>query len=192
MIVGITGSIATGKSVAGSYFKEKGYDVINTDLINKELLEQKKHIKNINKLLFNIKSNVLNKLEVSKLIFSDQTKKKTLEDYLHPIIYEIVKKKLKSIKKRPVFIEVPLLFETNFVDLCDKILVVYTDEDTQINRLIKRDHITKTEAKKRISAQMALSEKIKLADYKVDNSNTLEETYQSLDQIIDALLKEEK
>ncbi len=192
MIVGITGSIATGKSVAGSYLKEKGYDVINTDLINKELLEQKKHIKNINKLLFNIKSNVLNKLEVSKLIFSDQTKKKTLEDYLHPIIYEIVKKKLKSIKKRPVFIEVPLLFETNFVDLCDKILVVYTDEDTQINRLIKRDHITKTEAKKRISAQMALSEKIKLADYKVDNSNTLEETYQSLDQIIDALLKEEK
>lgn len=187
MIIGITGSIATGKSLVANYFKDQGFKVINTDEINYHLLNEENHIKNINKLLFNIDSNILNKSNVRDLIFNNPDKKKELENYLHPIIYRIVIDEINLNKGNLTFVEVPLLYETNFKELVDKVIVVYADETTQINRLIKRDKISLEEAKLRINAQISLTDKVKLADYIIDNSKKEKHTFKQLKKLLEKL-----
>lgn len=179
--IGITGSIGTGKSVVSDYFRRLGHLVISADQINSELLEKEAVITKINQLLFNINSLTLDKKQVSKLIFSDEFKKKQLEDYLHPLIYA----KIKAIiadneKEKIVFLEIPLLYETNFKELTDYVIVVYASEQTQIKRIKARDNIRESDVKKRIKGQMPLKEKLFQADYVVDNSGTLSQTEKQL------------
>lgn len=178
--IGITGSIATGKSVASKFFESLGHLVISADIINEELLKEKEVIKEINKLLFKEDAIILNKKRVAELIFNEQEAKLKLESYLHPLIYEEIKKIINNSKEELIFIEVPLLYETNFINLVDYVLVIYADEEAQIKRIVKRDSISELEAIKRIKGQMPLKEKLLKADYVINNSNTLKETKQEL------------
>lgn len=188
MIIGITGSIGTGKSFIGNYFKNKGYKVIDTDEINANLLKKKKHVKNINMLLFNKKSKTLNKNEVRQLIFTNKEAKTKLEQYLHPLIY---KKTLNELNKRNqlTFVEIPLLFETDFIYLIDQVIVVYTDEQTQIKRLQERNKLTEAEIKNIISNQMPLEEKKSRADYLINNNQTKEDVEKELNLLLKKLLR---
>lgn len=179
--IGITGSLGTGKSLVSNYFKEKGHLVISADEINNELLKQKKIVKKINMLLFNKKSKVLNKKLIAESIFNDFNKKEQLEAYLHPLIYKRIAKIINKSKEKVVFIEVPLLYETNFIDLVDYVIVVFTDLENQIDRIVKRDNISKEEAMKRINSQMPLKDKISKADYVINNSNSVTKTINQLD-----------
>lgn len=178
--IGITGSLASGKSTASNFFIEKGHLVISADKINENLLKEKTVIKHINMLLFNEKSNVLDKKRVAKVIFSDNQKKKSLEDYLHPLIYKEIETLIKSSLEEIVFLEIPLLYETNFRDLVDYVIVVYSDINTQIKRLEKRDGIDEKEAIKRINVQMPIKEKLLMANYVIDNSKSIENTNEQL------------
>lgn|SRR5690554_894529 len=187
--IGITGSLGTGKSQASNFFKKQGHLVISADLINKELLEEKEVIVNINKILFNIESSTLDKEKVRNLIFSNKNKKKELELYLHPLIYAKIKEILSSSKEEIVFLEIPLLYETNFIDLTDYVIVIYADKEVQIKRIKQRDNISKTEAIKRIKSQMPLKEKLLKADYVINNSNTQKETEKQLKTWYDNYLR---
>lgn len=178
--IGITGSLGTGKSAASNFFKTQGHLVISADLINKELLEEKEVIININKMLFNVESSTLDKQKIRNLIFSNENKKKELELYLHPLIYLKIKDILASSNEKIVFLEIPLLYETNFIDLTDYVIVIYADKEVQIKRIIQRDSITKQEAIKRINSQMPLKDKLLKADYVIDNSNTQKDTEKQL------------
>lgn len=179
--IGITGSLASGKSTVSEFFQAKGHLVISADEINKQLLKEEKHILHINELLFARVSEVLDKKKIAQLIFADKEKKKALEEYLHPLIYLEMKKILNASNEEVVFLEIPLLYETNFRELVDYVIVVSVDEKTQIKRIMKRDKLTVEEAYKRIKGQMPLKEKVSKADYVIDNSKNIKKTHQQLD-----------
>ncbi|MCK9492757.1 MAG: dephospho-CoA kinase [Acholeplasmataceae bacterium] len=179
--VGITGSIGSGKTLASNFFKELGYKVLDADQLNQSLLKTEAVIKKINRSLFNQDSNNLDKSLIKDVIFNDKTKKKTLENILHPIIYQMMEDELKTLEQEEiVFIDVPLLFEAGFDKLTDYNLVIYSSLEQQVNRLILRDKIDKNTAILRIKGQWDIKDKIGKADYVINNDESVEVTYQQL------------
>lgn len=188
--VGITGSIGTGKTLASNFFKEKGYTVLDADLINQALLKDEKVIQEINHKLFDLESKVLDKKKVRELIFSNPKKKEVLESILHPTIYIKMEKALKKLEHDAiVFLDVPLLFEAEFDQLTDYNLVIFASKDHQIDRLIKRDSITKQEALLRIKAHFDIRQKMRLGDYVINNDESVENTLEQLNQWLENFKK---
>ena len=175
MIIGITGSIATGKSTLSKYLQELGYKVINTDELAHQVLTFPDVIKKIGILISKdvVEGGIINRKLLGKIVFNDSEKLRILNEITHPEIFKLTKKLTKEIEG-VVFIEIPLLFETNFTEIVDKTLVIYADQEEQVKRLTKRNNLSKDEAINLINKQMSLNEKVKLADYTIDNSTTIE------------------
>ncbi|MDD2575316.1 MAG: dephospho-CoA kinase [Acholeplasmataceae bacterium] len=179
--VGITGSIGSGKTLATNFFKELGYKVLDADQMNQDLLKNEAVVKEINRSLFNKDSKILDKTLIKEVIFKDKTKKETLENILHPIIYKMMEEALKTLEQEEiVFIDVPLLFEAGFDKLTDYNLVIFTSEEQQVKRLIKRDKIDKNTAYLRIKGHWDIKEKMNKSDYVINNDESVEFTYQQL------------
>ncbi|MFU8792435.1 MAG: dephospho-CoA kinase [Acholeplasmataceae bacterium] len=186
IIVGLTGGIATGKSTASTYLKQKGVPIIDSDLIvhnlyleNQEMLDQIKEAFSID-----IRSSK-DKKALAKIIFSDENARKTLNDIIHPYVFKVIKKELKAYKDaHKVVIDMPLLFEVGYEASCDQTVLITASEKTQMNRLIERDGLTQTEAKKRVRAQMPMKEKIEKADIVIENDQTIQQLYEKLDLFI--------
>ncbi len=176
-IIGLTGSIASGKSTVSSKLKQLGYQIIDCDEINHTILL------NGNIGYTNVvaefgpdildENNEIDRKKLGNIIFNDKTLKEKLNQILHPLIKSIVKEEIDKVEDGLVFLDCPLLFETDFHELCDLKIVVYVNMDTQISRLMERDKITFPEALKKIYAQMSLDEKLALADYVLDNCHSL-------------------
>jgi dephospho-CoA kinase len=112
--------------------------------------------------------------KLSEIIFKDRIEREFLNKIVHPYVFkqiEIEKKFLKS--SSIIVIDMPLLYEVSYQKKCDYVLVVYVDLKTQLRRLMKRSHLTKSDALNRINAQMPLEEKAKLADVVLDNNKTI-------------------
>ena len=190
--IGITGSIASGKSEVTKYLKTKKYLVIDSDEISRKLMDEKKVI---NQVVENFGKDLLinNKIDRKKLaaiIFNDENKKELLNSIIHPLVKNKILKQIdEHATEDLIFIDVPLLFEAKFTDLVDYIIVVNVDENTQIERLMKRDNIDKEYAIKKINSQMPLSEKCKMANFIIDNSLDLCYTYKQIDEIVNILVK---
>ena len=186
-VIGLTGSIASGKSTVSAKLKALGYKIIDCDEINHEIL--KNGNVGYNAVLAEFGKEILdenqeiNRLELGKLIFGNPVLKEKLNRILHPLIKEIVIDKINALEG-VIFLDCPLLFETDFHELCDLKIVVYVNLDTQIQRLRDRDHISFPEALKKIYAQMSLEDKLALADYVIDNCHS----YSDLDWQIKQLL----
>ena len=179
--VGITGSIGSGKTLATNFFKELGYKVLDADQMNQDLLKNEAVVKEINRSLFNKDSKILDKTLIKEVIFKDKTKKETLENILHPIIYKMMEEALKTLEQEEiVFIDVPLLFEAGFDKLTDYNLVIFTSEEQQVKRLIKRDKIDKNTSYLRIKGHWDIKEKMNESDYVINNDESVEFTYQQL------------
>jgi dephospho-CoA kinase len=170
----LTGSIATGKSSVATLFKDDGFEMIDADSIAHQILDTK--YLEIAQLFGNevIKEQRVNRKALGTIVFSDAQKRKDLEDLLHPLIYEKIEIEAKKLdqKERPYFIDIPLFFESNRYAI-SKVLVVYTPEKLQLQRLMNRDNSTRKEAQKRIDTQISIEEKVKKARYVIDNSGTL-------------------
>jgi dephospho-CoA kinase len=188
--IGLTGGIASGKSFAADYIKSKGYRVIDADLITKTLLKD-------DTVLLEIKSafptvfqhDQLDKKALADMIFSDSSKKRTLEAIIHPRVYQAMRQALTLYLDEPfVILDVPLLYETYQADLYDMVMVIYVDHSTQLKRLMTRDQLTEKEALARINAQMPLSEKIEKADIVIDNTQDKQSTQKRLDKIIETFI----
>lgn len=188
MIIGLTGSIATGKSTLSKYLKDLGYLVINTDDIAHQVLTFPHIIKKIESLVNKdvVESGIINRKKLGDVVFNDSEKLRILNNITHPEIYRITKDLIEK-QSGVVFVEVPLLFETNFTSLVDKIIVISADEKIQIKRLKKRNKITTNEAINLINKQMSLNEKARLADYVIDNSSTIKHMER---QVLNLLEKE--
>ncbi|MDY0363157.1 MAG: dephospho-CoA kinase [Bacilli bacterium] len=188
MIIGLTGSIATGKSTLSKYLKDLGYLVINTDDIAHQVLTFPHIIKKIESLVNQdvVESGIINRKKLGDIVFNDSEKLRILNNITHPEIYRITKDLIEK-QSGVVFVEVPLLFETNFTSLVDKIIVISADEKIQIKRLKKRNKITTNEAINLINKQMSLNEKARLADYVIDNSSTIKHMER---QVLNLLEKE--
>ncbi len=192
MIIGITGSIACGKSTVSGYLKSKGYVVIDADKIGHEALDSD-YVKEKLILTFGndiLENNKINRRKLGELVFGNSNNLNILNSIIHP---EIRRRILEEIDKNNdqefIFIDVALLFEAKFDDLVDKIIVVYVDKNTQLTRLMKRNSISKKEALSRIVSQMSPIEKAKLGDYTVNNNLDVINTYEQVDKVLSELKK---
>lgn len=194
MILGLTGGIASGKSTVSSIFEKYGIYIADADKIAKELGNRKDVIEEIgekiSKDVINGTGN-LDRARLKEIVFSDKSKLETLNKIFHPKIREEFKKiKLNSSKNDIIIFDVPLLFETGMYTLCDKNILVYVDENIQIERLIARDSISKELAKKIIDSQMSLDEKKLKSDILIENNSSLEELEKKVEIVYKKILEE--
>lgn len=192
MIIGITGSIACGKSTVSNYLKSKGYIVIDADKIGHEALDDD-YVKEKLVLAFGneiLEDNKISRQKLGELVYGNSSNLNVLNSIIHPEIRKKILEKIdKNNDKELIFIDVALLFEAKFDDLVDKIIVVYVDKNTQLTRLMKRNSISKKEALSRIVSQMSPIEKAKLGDYTVNNNLDVINTYEQVDKVLSELKK---
>ena len=190
MNIGITGSIACGKSTVSNYLKEKGYTIIDADklghiaLTSDEIKEKLK--KNFGLTI--LENNEISREKLGKLVFGNDENLKILNSIVHPYIRKIILQLQENHRdERFVFLDIALLFEAGFEDLVEKIIVVHVDEKIQLARLMSRNALSKEQAMFRIESQMSSKDKSILGNYVIDNGGTKEETYKQIDLIIEAL-----
>lgn len=189
MIIGITGSIATGKSTVTSYLIKKGYLVIDSDKIVHEELKNPVIIENIRVTFgdFIVDDGIINRKKLGQIIFNDPEKRQALNDIIHP---GVIKAILSIPKEQITFVDVPLLYEVNLEYLFDMIVVVYVREDIQLKRLIERDQISEDFARKKIATQMNIEIKKIKADFVINNENSIEDTHKQIDQLLRSINNE--
>lgn len=188
--IGITGSIACGKSTVSNYLKDKGYTIIDADKLGHIALTSDEVREKLEKSfgLRIIENNEISREKLGKLVFGNEENLKILNSIVHPYIRrQILQLQEKHSDERLVFLDIVLLFEAGFEDLVEKIIVVHINEKEQLTRLMNRNSLSSEAAMNRIKSQMSSEDKSKLGDYVINNSNTKEETYRQIDLILDEL-----
>ena len=190
MRIGLTGGIASGKSTVSRYLASLGIEVIDGDLLAREVLvlypEILLYLKDTyGDLIF--QKGELDRRTLGRIIFQDEKKKKAYLDIIMPKIIEEARKRLKEAKESFVVLDAALLFEEGLEKDVDITVTVFVPYEVQLERLLKRDSLTVSEAVSRIRSQMPLEEKRRRADHVVDNSGSREETYQQINEILKSL-----
>ncbi len=185
----LTGSIATGKSTVSKALTASGFHIIDADQIAHKILdEQYLTIADMfgEKL---ITDGRVDRKALGAIVFADSTKRKELEDLLHPLIYNEIERlsMQQDLLKKPYFIDIPLFFEGERYPI-KKSLVIYTTKVQQLERLISRDGYTKEEALDRIKTQIPVEEKRKRATYVIDNSGTLTQLKEECERVKEEIL----
>lgn len=191
MIVGITGSIASGKSLVTSYLLEKGFKVIDSDKIVKEQLAKPEIVQLLTTYFGNeiITGGEVNRLALGTIIYNNEEKRLLLNSLIHPLVISEIKRLTKNLREM-VFVDVPLLYEAKMEAMFDKIIVVDVRPDLQIKRLMKRDQITEEQAQLKINSQWSLELKKARADFIIDNSGRRTHTQFQIEQILRSLKNE--
>ncbi|MBS3811903.1 MAG: dephospho-CoA kinase [Halanaerobiales bacterium] len=189
MIIGLTGGIATGKSLVSKTLRELGIKVIDADQIAHRVLNRTEVIDKIKeefgREIINNKGEIDRK-KLGEIVFSEHVKLKKLEEITHPTILDVIDQKLKEYKKQDLIVlDAPLLFETYLDQKVDETWVVYAEEPTQIERLQKRDGLDYFEAKCRIDVQMPLKEKVQRADQVINNEGTKQELRRKVVKLVE-------
>ncbi|MBN2570697.1 MAG: dephospho-CoA kinase [Ignavibacteriales bacterium] len=184
--IGITGGIGTGKSLIANYYKEKGYPVINADEIAKEISSSKNQVKkNIIKEfgIDSFASNKLNTKYLAEIVFSSPENVKKLNSIIHPILKKALQKMMEyELKKSDiVFVEAALIYEAKFDHLFDYVLLVTSDIDIRINRIIQRDKSSKEKILARIKNQLSDEILRQKADFIIENDSSIENLYKKAD-----------
>ena len=183
--IALTGSIATGKSTVASLMTLNGMRVIDADSISHEILEANSFwVKETFGEEF-LKNGKVDRPALGKLIFSDPEAKKTLEEFLHPLIRAEIEERSKKQDsfKFPYLIDIPLFFESKAYDIKDSV-VVYTPSELQLERFMKRNGFSKEESLKRIASQMPIDEKKARATWVIDNSKDLKHLQNEVEKFV--------
>lgn len=192
MIIGLTGSIASGKSTVSEMLKHSGYPIIDADLVARQVVEPGSGTLEQIEQAFGPEvireDGTMDRPKVGELIFNDPAKRKILNDIIHPAIrQEMLRQRHEYMTEgyKTIIMDIPLLFESRLQHLVDKILVVSVTEENQFNRLVERNGFTEKEARARISSQLPMSVKEDGADAVIYNNGTLDETKWQLNRILD-------
>ena len=178
--IGLTGGIATGKTTISNYIRQyKRIPIVDSDNLSKELIKPntdgyKKIIDHFGtKIIDNLSSEkIINRKLLREIIFRDEKQREWIQNYLHPLIKEkIIEKCYQYKNSRIVLLEIPLLFEAKFTDICTEIWLVKCPREIQVKRLIERDKIREDEASRIINIQLNFETKSKLSDIILDNSD---------------------
>jgi dephospho-CoA kinase len=178
-VIGLTGGIASGKSLVSQILAGLGMTVIDADDVSHELMAKDKAVKQ--KVVETFGAGVLtaggdvDRGKLGGIVFRDPGTRKDLERIMHPRILAQLRKRAQE-SSADVVLEIPLLIEQGGHERVDLVVVVYTTRERQVQRLMGRDGITREEAIRRIDAQLPLAEKVSYAHYVIDNSGTVEET----------------
>lgn len=191
-IIYLTGGIATGKSTVAKIFEEFGAKVVDADKIVHKLLEEDRSIREKivevfgNGVIGN--SGKIDRRKLGSIVFGDKNKLELLERIIHPKVMEEIAREISESTCELIVLEIPLIFEKK-MDL-HPVVVVYAPREIQIERLRKRDGLSDSEISARLSAQVDIEIKKKLADYVIDNSGSLEETRKQVRNLVEILTKD--
>ncbi|MEW6187038.1 MAG: dephospho-CoA kinase [Thermodesulfobacteriota bacterium] len=191
LLLGVTGSIGTGKSTVAKMLEELGAPIIDFDILSREVVEPGKPGYQDIVAFFGeqilAEDKTLDREKLREIVFGDMEKRKKLEGFTHPRIGEAYNKRVEELSQgdKPVIIQVviPLLIETHMQAMFDHLLMVYAPEEVQLKRLMARDQISEELAMKIIRSQMSVEEKKGYCDLIVDNSGTLEETRKQVEEV---------
>lgn len=190
MILGLTGSIGSGKSTVSDMLKKEGFEIFDADKIARELMESKEVKLQIKKAFGNFifdENDNLDRKALKNIVFNKRDKLKILNSIIHPRVIGYYKN-IANLKSKEIKIfDVPLLFETGIDKYCDKILVIDIDEDIQIERVMKRDTLDKELVKKIISSQSEREDRLSKADYIITNNSSLDELENNVKKLIEEL-----
>ena len=176
-VIGITGGIATGKSVVTSYLRAHGYEVIDADVVVRELQEVGGAlyiaIRDTFGEAYFLENGDLDRAKFGALIFSDAEARAKLSAVQDDIIRTELFKRCANSRLELVFMDIPLLFERAYTGF-NETWLVYAPQDVQLKRLMKRNDLSESEALLRIKAQMPIDEKRSLATRIIENCDTIE------------------
>ncbi len=190
MIIGITGSIGSGKTTAAKLFSRHWYNRIDADEIAHELMKRnsvayKEVVNNFGNKILDKNKNI-NKKKLGDLVFNNSSKLKKLNSIMHPIIILNIKKRIAEIKKRcpaktRIVIDAPLLLETEAKNLIDKVIVIKCNKG---NILKRNKKFPKEQIERILKSQMPLNEKLKYADFLINNNKDLNHLKNQVERII--------
>ena len=193
-VIGLTGGIATGKSTVSNYLLSLGIPVIDADLISREVVEpgQPGLLKLLQKFGPEIltQDGQLNRPALAQKLFHNEAVRQQVNQLLHPLIYDRMFERVAAFQSQGealVFLDIPLLFETQTKNLFDDIWLVYVPETIELERLMKRDQLSQEAAVARIASQLSIEEKRLLADVIIDNSGTIEVTLAQVKSLLDSM-----
>lgn len=197
LIVGLTGGIATGKSAVTKMFEERGAVIVDFDVMSRDIVEPdtpawKDIVDYFGESILN-DDRTLNRAKLGDIVFADTEKRKKLEGFIYPRLFEEYNRRIREIEQSNpgalVLADTPLLFEANLQDFFNKIVVVYATSEQQIRRLTERDGLERDAVLARLEAQMPTEEKLKHADFVIDNCGSTEDLEQEVEKIFDELQK---
>jgi dephospho-CoA kinase len=181
--VGLTGSIAVGKSQVVRMFAELGCHVIDADRIARDVVApETEGLKSVVATFGDVLNpdGTLDRPKLGQMVFADEAKRQKLNSLLHPLIIAAQDDQIRELESRDpegiVIIDAALMIESGGYERLDKLVVVYCDPEIELERLMKRDGLSRTAAQARINTQMPQEEKKKYADHLIDTSGSLDAT----------------
>ena len=203
-VIGLTGGIGSGKSEAAGYLQSLGAARIDADAISRALTGDPRAASepHFGEALPRIREafgdgvfqpdGALDRAKLGALVFSDAARRRALEAILHPMIQQVMLRRMDDAARegaKIVILDVPLLFETGMDALCDETWVVYAGRETQIARIVARDGMSREAAEARIDSQMSTEARIERADFAISTERPIEKTRAELAQLFHAALK---
>ena len=187
MLIAITGGVGSGKSAVMEILKSFGANVLSADEVNDEIIKDPEYIEKISKLFDGVvKDGRIDRVALGKKVFYDEKAMKKLNDLAHPLIIAETKKRIAKMDGA-IFVEVPLLVESNMQDMFDRIWLVKASRELRLKRMLLRDTISEEYAKRIMAIQATDKIRMKYATDVIENSgdenqlyNRVHELYQSL------------
>ena len=198
LLVGLTGSIATGKSTVSRMFAHLGARVLDADLLAREVVMpgQPAYLKIVEEFGHHVvqEDGTLDRKALGAIVFADPARRKRLEEITHPAIGARQQRILSVLDEEAfegiVIWDAALLFEGGGDAKMNRVVVAYADPETELARLVTRDGLTEADARERIACQMPVAEKAKRAHYVIDNSGDRADTERQVKSVYGALLAE--
>ncbi|MDL2237276.1 dephospho-CoA kinase [Christensenellaceae bacterium OttesenSCG-928-K19] len=187
-IIGLMGNSGSGKSTVADYLKAKSAYIIDADEVSHRICEVGQPglaaVKERFDPYFFNEDGSLNRRRMGRFVFANKAELRKLEDVLHPIILQEVKRELKEHKESIVVIDCALLIKTNLYLLADEVWLVKAETDTKIERICGRDHIPYDQALNRLRNQMPDSEMLRYADVVLMNDGSKEMLLEQVDEYL--------
>ena len=195
--IAVTGSAGSGKSLACNYFSELGLIMFDCDQIAREVVEP--GMQTYNDIIGFFGKEIvqndgfLNRVKLRKIISNDEKMRKSLENLIHPAIMNNLFSKIKKVEasgEKAVVVEIPLLFELNLIEKFDYIITVAGQDNDLVERIVKRDNVSKQDAQNILSIQFSQKEKIKRSDFVIWNTSGIDELKACVGRLYKKIKKE--
>jgi len=185
LIIGITGTFGSGKTAVSNFIRER-YAVYNAD----DLAHQAINVSEIQAELVKrwgngiITNDIVDRKKIAEQVFKNELELKYLNSLIHPVVLDKMQKIIENCSEKIIFFEVPLLFESNLTNCFDYIILVHTDYDIKLQRLLSQTSYSKDEINARLDTQMDDKDKLAKSDFIVPNNSTIKELESSVNDLL--------
>ena len=195
LVIGVTGGIGSGKTEVCQRLAALGLKVLNADQIAREISESDPEVRNALIMYFGEgilnSDGLLNRRKLGELVFSNEAARRQINQIIHPRVLQQISQEIEACRRAGdcwvVIIEAALIYEVGMEKSLDGVVVVDAPVQARIDRIRQRDGLTRQEIENRIKSQMPLEEKVKRADFVVDNSGSISDLEQKVKELVDWL-----